>query len=310
VQALGGAIVKGGPFFERGRGEQGGAGAVEGEVEVAGSGAVRDKGNREGGGMGWIFAYFNVEQSRQPAQALGADAERIHFFKQLNAQCFNGVLGAAFLKLQHVNGLHEGLFGHEHGFFGRTANAEPQHTGWAPTGAHGGHGLKHPVNDGVRGVEHGEFGLIFRAAAFGGDMRLQSVTGHQAHMDDRRGIVACILPFADGLGDDGGAQFVVGEQIGAAHALVDHFFETQGGFPAQVHTDVEEDGDKARILADGAVVGGAHAGVNEDLGHSVLGRGGGLFFPGNFECADIVHGVEIGNVLEGVGDALDEVLLA
>ncbi len=77
--------------------------------------------------------------------------------------------------------------------------------------------------------------------------------------------------------------------------------------PAGLHADLDEGGDDAGVLADGAVAFGAHAGVDEDLGHGVFG-GGGLFeLVGAGEVGDVVVGVVVGDVLEGVGDGLDEV---
>ena len=55
-----------------------------------------------------------------------------------------------------------------------------------------------------------------------------------------------------------------------------------------VHADLEEDGDDAGVLADGAMTFGAHARVDEDLGHGVFGGGGLLEVVGRgrgFRCS-------------------------
>jgi hypothetical protein len=52
---------------------------------------------------------------------------------------------------------------------------------------------------------------------------------------------------------------------------------------------------------------GAHARVDEDLGHGVFGGGRLLELVGAGEVGDEVLGVVVGDVLEGVGYGLDEV---
>ena len=82
-----------------------------------------------------------------------------------------------------------------------------------------------------------------------------------------------------------------------------------GGCPLDLHADLDEGGDDAGVLADGAVAFGAHAGVDEDLGDGVLG-GGGLFeLVGAGEVGDVVDGVVVADVLECVGYGVDDVVL-
>jgi hypothetical protein len=69
----------------------------------------------------------------------------------------------------HVDGVHERLFGEGHGLFGGASDADAEHAGGTPAGAHGGDGFQHPIDDGVGRVEHGELGFGFGAAAFAGD---------------------------------------------------------------------------------------------------------------------------------------------
>jgi hypothetical protein len=54
---------------------------------------------------------------------------------------------------------------------------------------------------------------------------------------------------------------------------------------------------------------GAHAAVGENLGDGVLGRRALLALVGGAERLDVVERVIVADVLEGVGDALDEVFL-
>src|SRR5690606_7952431 len=93
-------------------------------------------------------------------------------------------------------------------------------------------------------------------------------------------------------------------------ALVDHVVQAHGGaVPADVHADLGDHGDDAGVLADRAVAGGAHARVDEDLGQGVAG-GRRLFAQvGLVHGLDEIGGVVVGDVLQGVGDALNHIIL-
>ncbi len=188
------------------------------------------------------------------------------------------VLGAAGFELLHVDGVHEGFFGHDHGLFGGASDADAEHAGGAPAGAHRGDGLEDPVDDGVGGVEHGELGFGLGASAFGCDGDVDFAAGDHLDGDDGGGVVAGVFAGEGGVGEDAGAELVVGVVVGAADALVDHLLDGHEGLavvvPAGLHAELDEGGDDAGVLADGAVAFGAHAGVDEDLGHGVFGRGG------------------------------------
>ena len=174
--------------------------------------------------------------------------------------------------------------------------------------------LSDPVGDGVGGVEHGELGFGFGAAAFGGDGDVEAVAGDEFDDDHGGGVVAGVLAGEGGVGEDGGAEDVVGVEPGFADALVDHFLQGHhavlgGGGPADVHADFDEGGDDAGVLADGAMALVAHAGVDEDLGDGVLGGGGLLVLVGAGEVGDVIGGVVEADVLECVGYAADYVVL-
>ncbi|MCY1400498.1 hypothetical protein D9M71_155880 [compost metagenome] len=129
-------------------------------------------------------------------------------------------------------------------------------------------------------------------------------------MDDRRGVVPGVLTGARRVGQDGGAQDVLRQVVGAAHAFVDHVVDAHGGaVPAHVHANADEHGDDTGVLADRAVAGGAHARVDQDLRHGIA-RGGRLFAQvGLVHGLDEVHGVVVGDELQGVGDTLDQIVL-
>src|SRR3546814_15912211 len=68
--------------------------------------------------------------------------------------------------------------------------------------------------------------------------------------------------------------------------------------------------DDARVLADRAVPLGAHAAVRQYLRHRVLRGGRDFALIGPAQCADIVHRMEIADVLERVGDRFDQIVFA
>ena len=139
------------------------------EVGVAGGGAVGDHRDGQVGGVGGVVENLDVEDGGEAAEPLGSDAELVDLVVELDAQLFDLVLRAAGDELLHVDGVHEGLLGQDHGLLGGAADADAEHAGRAPAGAHGGDGLEDPVDDGVGGVEHDELGFGLGAAALGRD---------------------------------------------------------------------------------------------------------------------------------------------
>jgi hypothetical protein len=99
-------------------------------------------------------------------------------------------------------------------------------------------------------------------------------------------------------------------QVGAAHAFVDHVLKAHAGLPAHVHADVDEHRDDAGVLADRSVALGAHARVDEDLRHGVACRLALLTLPGAVHGLDEIHRVVVGNELQRVSHAVDQVVLA
>ena len=74
--------------------------------------------------------------------------------------------------------------------------------------------------------------------------------------------------------------------------------------------DLHERDDDAGVLADRAMAFRAHARIGEDLRDRVLRRRRLLGVVGRAERLDVVERVVVGDELQRVGDALDEVLLA
>jgi hypothetical protein len=149
-------VLELGPGVERGGRDGDGAGAVQVDVQVARGGAVGDHGDGQVGGVGGEVLDLDVEDGGEAAEALRADAEGVDLVVEVDAELFDLGARAALDEFVHVDGVHEGLLGHDHGLFGGAADADAEHSGRAPAGAHAGEGLEHPVDDGVGGVEHGE----------------------------------------------------------------------------------------------------------------------------------------------------------
>ena len=171
--------------------------------------------------------------------------------------------------------------------------------------------LQHPVDDRVRRIQHHELRLVLRAAALGRDLHLDGVAGHEVEVDDGRRVVARVLPRAGRVGDDRCAQPVVRVHVGEAHAFVDHVGQRhRRAVPAHVHADLDEGDDDAGVLADRPVAFRAHPRVGEDLRDRVLRRRRLLGVVGLAKRLDVVRRVVVGDELQRVGDALDEVLLA
>ena len=129
-------------------------------------------------------------------------------------------------------------------------------------------------------------------------------------MNDRRRVVLGVPARTLGVGDDRRAQGIVGIEVCATHAFIDHVGHRHGRvFPAHVHTHLDECDDDARVLADRTMALGAHARIGEDLGDRVLGRRGRLGLVCSRQRVDVVHRVIVGDVLQRVGNAADEIFL-
>ena len=279
------------------------------EVDVARRRAVRQQRHRLGRGVRRVVDHFHVEHGGQAAEALRADAERIHLLEQLEAQLLGAVLRAARLELVHVHRLHHRPLGHQHRLLGRAADAEREHPRRAPVSAHGRHDREHPVDDRVVRQEHRELRLVLRAAALRGDDHLDLVARHQLDVRHARGVVLRVDALAVRVGEHRAAQLVLGVRVRAPHAFVDHFLERQLRLPAHVHAHPDERDADPGVLAHRPMALGAHARVDEDLRDRVLRRGRGLALVRLVEVLQVVGRVVVRDELERVGDGLDEIFL-
>ena len=213
-------------------------------------------------------------------------------------------------QLVDIDRLHHRPLGHQHGLLRRAADAEREQPGRTPVRAHGRHLREHPVDDIVVRQQHGELRLVLRAAALGGDDHLDFIAGHELDVRDGRRVVAGTPALAIRVGEHRGPQLVVRIEIGTAHALVHHLGQRKLRIPAHVHAHPHEGHADARVLADRPVALRRHARVDEDLCHCVLCGRRLLALPGFVQRPDVIHRVIAGDELEGVGDALDEIVLA
>ena len=285
------------------------SGAVQFELDVSGGGAVRNHRHGQGSGVGGILVDLDVEYRGQATQSLGADTQRVDFLVEFQPQLVDGRCRSPAHQFLYIDGFHQRLFCQQHRLFSVTTDPDAEHAGRAPARTHAGQGVQHPVDDGGGGVEDREARLVLGAAPLGRHFHRDAVARHQAGVDHRGRVVPGIAASAEGRVDNGCTQDVVGVGVGTPNPLVHQFLQRPISVPANLHTHVHEDHHAAGILAYGPMTLGAHARVQQDLGHGVFG--GRRFFTlvGVGQCLYVVPRVVIGDELQAVGDALDQVVL-
>ena len=97
-------------------------------MRMARGGAVGDHGDGQIGGVCGSVEHLDVEDGGEAAESLGADAEAVDLVVKLDAEFFSSGLRAAGDEVLNVDGVHEGLLGEEHGFFGGAADADAEHS--------------------------------------------------------------------------------------------------------------------------------------------------------------------------------------
>ena len=123
------------PVLKVGRVQDGRAGAIQHEMDVAVGGALRDEADRHGGGVGRECLDLDVNHRGEAAQALRSDAERVDLLIELKAHLFVGRGRPARLKVRHVDRLQQRLLGEQHGLLATATDAKADHAGRAPSGA-------------------------------------------------------------------------------------------------------------------------------------------------------------------------------
>ena len=88
-----------------------------------------------------------------------------------------------------------------------------------------------------------------------------------------------------------------------------HIGDRHVGLPLHLHADAQEHGDDAGVLADRPMPQRAHARIDQDLRDGIARRRVFLALVGLVHGANEIERMVIGNVLQGVGDAVDQVVL-
>ena len=141
-------------------------------------------------------------------------------------------------------------------------------------------------------------------------MHLNGVARYEFNVDDAGRVVARVAAGTVGIGQHGSAQGIVRVHVGAPDALVDHVGEAHIALPLHVHAYAQKHRDDTRVLADGALAFGAHARVDQYLRHGVFRRGIGFPLVGIVDGLHEVDRMVVGNELQRVRHAVDQVTLA
>ncbi len=137
------------------------------------------------------------------------------------------------------------------------------------------------------------------------------VAGDDFEVHHGRGVVLGVLAGAGRVGQHRGAQRVVRVGVGAAHAFVDHLLDAHGRVrPSSTFMPTLM---KTMPMPVSWQIGrwpsAAMRRVGQDLRDRVLGGRGFLALVGFAQGLDVVQRVVVADVLEGVGDGLDQVFL-
>ena len=310
IDPLGGAVrlpVYVGPFIQLWRLEIGRSAAVEGEMRMAGGGAIGNHRHRLARCMAGRIVNLHIKHGRKPAQPLRAHALGIHGIVNVDPQLFDIVLRAALLQLRHIDRVHEALLGQLHAMFCRAANTDAEHARRTPSGAHRRYLFKHPVDDIVAGIHHLELGLVLAPAALRRHVDFNGVARHHLDRQDARRVVARVAAGESRIGQNRGAQLVIGMIISAANAFIDDLLQAHCRIEMTVLPPFDEDIYDPRVLADGPVPFCTHPAVGQDLRDCVF-RCRALFrLIGITQRANIVHWVVVRDILQRIGNALDQV---
>jgi hypothetical protein len=260
--------------------------------------------------VGRIVLDLHVHHRGQATETLGADAQAVHRVHDLQAQFLDPIGRPAPAQIIDVDGVHEGLLGEHRGLLRGTADADTQHPRRTPAGTHGRQRLHHPVDDGIRRVEHRQLGLVLGAAALGRHAHVHRIAGHHLHVDHRRRVVAGVAACPCGIVEYRGAQHVVRVRVGAAHALVDHLRDRQ---LASQRTSMPIFRNTVTIPVSWQIGRWPSAHMRELMRICAIASfaaGLTLHLPGAVHGLHIVQRVVVGDELQRVGHAVYEIILA
>jgi hypothetical protein len=152
--------------------------------------------------------------------------------------------------------------------------------------------------------------LRLTAATLGKNVHTKRVARHQSVMDDCGGVIGCVVALASGITDHGFAERIVRFGISFAHTSIDHLIDAQARpVPEEFHPDRQKYCDDTGILAHRPVAFCGHPRVYKDLLDRVFGCRRLLRLVCARETSDKINGMVVGDILQSVGHALDEIVL-
>jgi len=242
---------------------------------------------------------------------LRADAERVHFLEELEAEFFRARLRAARLELLDVDRRHQRLLRHEHRLLRRTADADAEHPGGhQPAPICGTVFSTHSTSE-SEGLSIANFDFASDPPPFAAQVTSTCSPGTIS-----KWITAGVLSFVLLRAPAGSASTEARSLLcGSRYArrtpsLIMSATLIVALSQRTFHPDLDEDHGDAGVLADRSMTLGGHARIREDLRDCILRSRRLLALVGVAERADVVERMVVADVLEGVGDALDQVFLA
>ena len=130
-------------------------------------------------------------------------------------------------------------------------------------------------------------------------------------MQNARRVVLGIAAGESRVSEHRCAQLVVGVKVSPAHTFVDHLLQRgRRVFQPAIHAPLDKDIDDARVLANRAMPLCAHPAVGQDLRDGILCGRRPFCLICVTQRADIIHRVEVADILQRVGDTIDQICIA
>ena len=170
-----------------------------------------------------VIEHFDVEHGGEAAESLRADAELVDAPIDLEAQLLELDCGSAREQLGDVDRIHQRLLGEQHGLLGAAADADAEHAR-ADTNPRPSPGTTSSTQSATEsdGFSMANMDLFSDPPPLAATV-ISTVSPGTNSVWITAGVLSRVLVRLQGrIGHDGGAQLVVGIEIGAPHALVDH----------------------------------------------------------------------------------------
>ena len=129
-------------------------------------------------------------------------------------------------------------------------------------------------------------------------------------MDHGRSVVFGVDALASRIRQNRSPQHIIRMQISLPHTGIDHLADTELGIPTHFHADFQKYRNDAGVLTNRPPTFRAHSGIDQNLRHRIFGRRALFLLISRMQCLNEIQRVVIGNVLQGIGDALDKIVLA